>query len=180
MELSYPRSYPNDSERPDIYMDNSDTDRSLHLPPINSIIAVKPEISIICMKCEEEINVRQLKEHQEFHNALEMFRFTVERKPSSVKQLIKRRRAIMRRLNETATSQNSVSMKKLQKLNLAYELLKADIEGTKTTLRNVDDFFPNSVKCTRPGKNSQLCPRVRCISTCEFTLENIDGGSIRV
>ena len=141
MELSYPRNYPNDSDRSDIYMDNSDTDRSLHLPPINSIIAVKPEISIVCMKCEEEINVRQLKEHQEFHNALEMFRFTVERKPSSVKQLIKRRRAIMRRLNETATSENPVSMKKLQKLNLAYELLKADIEGTKNTLRNVDDFF---------------------------------------
>ena len=113
----------------------------LHLPPINPIVPVKPEISIICMKCEEEIKVRHLKEHQEFHNALEMFRFSMEKKPSSVKQLVKRRRAIMRRLNETANSENPVSTKKLQKLNLAYELLKADIEGTNTTLRNVDEYF---------------------------------------
>ena len=133
-------SYLDDS---DIHIDNSDVDCSLHLPPIvnHPVIPVKPEISIICMKCEEEIKVRQLKEHQEFHNALEMFRFNMERKPSSVKQLVKRRRAIMRRINETANSENPVSMKKLQKLNLAYELLKADIEGTKTTLRNVDDLF---------------------------------------
>ncbi|KAL9958164.1 hypothetical protein ACROYT_G035140 [Oculina patagonica] len=115
-----------------------------HLPPINPISPpVKPEISIVCMKCEEEIKVRLLKEHQEFHNALEMFRFTMERKPSSVKQLIKRRRAILRRLNENASSENPVSMKKLEKLNLAYEMIKADIEGTNTTLRNVDEFFVN-------------------------------------
>lgn len=112
-----------------------------HLPPINQITPpVKPEISIVCMKCEEEIKVRHLKEHQEFHNALEIFRFTMDRKPSSVKQLIRRRRAILRRLNETASSENPVSMKKLQKLNLAYEAIKADIEGTNTTLRNVDEF----------------------------------------
>ena len=113
-----------------------------HLPPINRMTPpVKPEISIVCMKCEEEIKVRHLKEHQEFHNALEMFRFTMDRKPSSVKQLIRRRRAILGRLNETASSENPVSMKKLQKLNLAYEAIKADIEGTNTTLRNVDEFF---------------------------------------
>ena len=112
------------------------------LPPIASNpVAVKPEITIVCMKCEEEIRVRQLKEHQEFHNALEIFRFSMKRKPTSVKQLVKRRRAIMRRLNETASSDNPVSIKKLQKLNLAYELLKADIEGTSTTLRNVDEYF---------------------------------------
>ena len=128
--------------------DNSNSE--LHLPVINPIIPVKPEISIVCMKCEEEIRVRHLKEHQEFHNALEMFRFSMEKKPSSVKQLVKRRRAIMRRLNETANSENPVSMKKLQKLNLAYELLKADIEGTNTTLRNVDEYFqihPNLQGC---------------------------------
>lgn len=112
----------------------------LHLPPINPV-GVKPEISIVCMKCEEEIKVRHLKDHQQFHNALEMFRFSMERKPMSVKQLVKRRRAIMRRLNETANSDNPVSMKKLQKLNHAYELLKADIEGTNTTLRHVNDYF---------------------------------------
>ena len=113
-----------------------------HLPPINQKTPpVKPEISIVCMKCEEEIKVRHLKEHQEFHNALEMFRFTMDRKPSSVKQLVRRRRAILRRLNETASSENPVSMKKLQKLNLAYEAIKADIEGTNTTLRNVDEFY---------------------------------------
>lgn len=131
-----------DSEHSEMHVHESDNSDFDHLPPINRITpTVKPEISIVCMKCEEEIKVRHLKEHQEFHNALEMFRFTMDRKPSSVKQLIKRRRAILRRLNETASSENPVSMKKLQKLNLAYEAIKADIEGTNTTLRNVDEFF---------------------------------------
>lgn len=112
----------------------------LHLPSIHPI-AVKPELTIVCMKCEEEIKVRHLKEHQEFHNALEMFRYTMERKPVSLKHLLKRRRAIMRRLNEAANSEHPVSMKKLHKLNNAYELLKTDIEGTNTTLRNVDEDF---------------------------------------
>lgn len=137
----------------DQHLEMNDTDKYLetrendnlgfdHLPPINRITPpAKPEISIVCMKCEEEIKVRHLKEHQEFHNALEMFRFTMDRKPSTVKQLIRRRRAILRRLNETASSENPVSMKKLQKLNLAYEAIKADIEGTNTTLRNVDEFY---------------------------------------
>lgn len=129
----------NDKDNPEIHESNLGFD---HLPPINPITpSVKPEISIVCMKCEEEIKVRRLKEHQEFHNALEMFQFTMDRKPSTVKQLIRRRRAILRRLNETASSEKPVSMKKLQKLNLAYEAIKANIEGTNTTLRNVDEFF---------------------------------------
>lgn len=129
----------NDKDNSEIHESNLGFD---HLPPINPLTpSVKPEISIVCMKCEEEIKVRRLKEHQEFHNALEMFQFTMDRKPSTVKQLIRRRRAILRQLNETASSEKPVSMKKLQRLNLAYEAIKANIEGTNTTLRNVDEFF---------------------------------------
>lgn len=113
---------------------------SLHLPPIRPV-AARPEISIICLKCGEETKVRNLKDHQEFHNALEMFRYSVESKPTSVKHLLRRRRAIMHRLNETANSSHPVSTRKLHKLNHAYELLKNDIEGTSTTLRNMEDLF---------------------------------------
>ena len=113
---------------------------SLHLPRIRPI-AAKPEISIICLKCGEETKVRNLKDHQEFHNALEMFRYSMESKPTSVRHLLRRRRAIMRRLNETANSSHPVSTRKLHKLNHAYELLKNDIEGTNTALRNMDDLF---------------------------------------
>ena len=113
---------------------------SMHLPPIRPV-AAKPEISIICLKCGEETKVRHLKDHQEFHNALEMFRYSVESKPTSVKHLLRRRRAIMHRLNETANSSHPVSTRKLHKLNHAYELLKNDIEGTATALRNMDDLL---------------------------------------
>lgn len=141
----------NDKDNPEIHESNLGFD---HLPPINPITpSVKPEISIVCMKCEEEIKVRRLKEHQEFHNALEMFQFTMDRKPSTVKQLIRRRRAILRRLNETASSEKPVSMKKLQKLNLAYEAIKANIEGTNTTLRNVDEFFLDQRTIHGQGKS---------------------------
>lgn len=142
----------NDKDNSEIHESNLGFD---HLPPINPITpSVKPEISIVCMKCEEEIKVRRLKEHQEFHNALEMFQFTMDRKPSTVKQLIRRRRAILRRLNETASSEKPVSMKKLQRLNLAYEAIKANIEGTNTTLRNVDEFFLD--QRTIHGKGTSL------------------------
>ena len=141
----------NDRDNSEIHESNLGFDR---LPPINPITpSVKPEISIVCMKCEEEIKVRRLKEHQEFHNALEMFQFTMDRKPSTVKQLIRRRRAILRRLNDTASSENPVSMKKLQKLNLAYEAIKANIEGTNTTLRNVDEFFLDQRSIHGQGKS---------------------------
>ena len=141
----------NDRDNSEIHESNLGFDR---LPPINPITpSVKPEISIVCMKCEEEIKVRRLKEHQEFHNALEMFQFTMDRKPSTVKQLIRRRRAILRRLNDTASSENPVSMKKLQKLNLAYEAIKANIEGTNTTLRNVDEFFLDQRTIHGQGKS---------------------------
>ena len=141
----------NDRDNSEIHESNLGFDR---LPPINPTTpSVKPEISIVCMKCEEEIKVRRLKEHQEFHNALEMFQFTMDRKPSTVKQLIRRRRAILRRLNDTASSENPVSMKKLQKLNLAYEAIKANIEGTNTTLRNVDEFFLDQRTIHGQGKS---------------------------
>lgn len=120
----------------------------IYLPPIvkkDSIKSFQPprqEIKILCMKCEEEVNVRQLQSHREFHQALSLFRYTMDTKPTSVKQLLKRRRALIKRLNETASSDDPVCIKKLHKLNLAYELLKSNVEGTITTREVQNDFQP--------------------------------------
>ena len=127
---------------------------SLHLPPIENERGgvLKPEITLLCMKCEEEISVRSWKEHKEFHNALQIFRYSMENKPSSVKQLLKRRRWIMKRLNEMVDSENPLSVKKLHKLNLAYEILKTNVEGTQTTPRHSVDYLRPNVK----GKGGKL------------------------
>ena len=124
----------------------------LPLPPLNvdkkkveKQPLLRPDIKILCMECEEEINVRKMQEHRQWHGALTTFRFTVENKPSSVKQLVRRRRALMKKLNENADSCNPVSIKALHKINLSYEIIKADIEGTKTTLRQVDDIYQPNV-----------------------------------
>ena len=137
----------------DYLIDSPDGDYSnlhLSLPPIaqerRSITPSKSEITILCIRCEEEIKVRNLKEHREFHNALALFRFSMENKPTNVKQLVKRRRAILKRLNESAYSEDPVPVRKLQKLNLAYELLKADVEGTSSSLRSVGEYFNPDVK----------------------------------
>lgn len=123
----------------------------LRLPPIdvkdsyNSLNTVqdKDMIKILCLKCEEEVNVRELASHREFHFALYLFKYTMKTLPVGVKQLLKRRRALVKRLNETATSENPVSVKKLNKLNIAYELLRATIEGTKTISPAVGNYEPN-------------------------------------
>ena len=119
-----------------------------HLPPVSiskkkeeKQPLLRPDIKILCMDCEEEISVRKMREHREWHGALKTFRYTIDNKPSSIKQLIKRRRALMKRLNETADSDNPVSIKALHKMNLSYEIIKADIEGTKTTLRQIDEIY---------------------------------------
>ncbi|XP_031572715.1 protein phosphatase 2C-like domain-containing protein 1 [Actinia tenebrosa] len=123
----------------------------LHLPPIDvkesqkslNTVQDKDMIKILCLKCEEEVKVRELPSHREFHFALSLFKYTMETLPFGVKQLLKRRRALIKRLNETATSENPVSIKKLSRLNIVYELLKATIEGTKTISPEVENYKPN-------------------------------------
>lgn len=119
----------------------------IHLPPIvkkDSLKALpKQDIKILCMKCEEEVSVRQLQSHRELHQAISLFRYTMETKPTTLKQILKRRRALIKRLNENATSDDPVSVKKVNKLNLAYELLKSHVEGTGTKTRGLaNDLQP--------------------------------------
>ncbi|EDO39283.1 predicted protein [Nematostella vectensis] len=118
----------------------------LHLPPIDQksgdeiiepIKEVTEGIKLLCMTCEEEIRVQDLKIHREFHRALQIFRYTMDNKPNTVKQLVTRRRSLMRKLNENANFENPVSIRKLQKLNAAYELLKSNLVDRWGTLREV-------------------------------------------
>jgi len=115
----------------------------IHLPPITKKDSLKgirhsqKDIQILCMKCEEEVTVRELQSHRELHHAISLFRYTMDAKPTTIKQLLKRRRALIKRLNETATSEDPVSVKKLNKLNAAYELLKSYIEGTREVINDL-------------------------------------------
>ena len=129
---------------------------SLRLPPIEQKRRSKPEIKLLCTNCEEEIDIRTWKEHKEFHSALQTFRYSMENKPSSVKQLLKRRRGIMRRLNEDVNSENPLSTKKLQKLNIAYELLKSHVEGTVASSRKLEGVSCSFVNCESVNLSSAL------------------------
>lgn len=127
----------------------------LSLPPLNitkkkdeTPPVLRPDIKILCMECEEEISVRKMQEHRDWHSALRTFRYTVDNKPSNVKKLVGRRRTLTKKLNENADSRNPVSIKALHKINLAYEIIKADIEGTKSTLRQVDEIFQPDIRGT--------------------------------
>jgi len=106
----------------------------LKLPPITTSTVrksperEKPELTILCTKCEEDVQVRKLKEHRNFHSALQTFRYTWDNKPQNTKSLNRRRRLLMKKLNEKATHENPVPNKQVNKIDVAYEILKSDLE----------------------------------------------------
>ncbi|XP_070570086.1 protein phosphatase 2C-like domain-containing protein 1 [Ptychodera flava] len=97
----------------------------------------QPEISILCKQCDIDIDVRALTEHRTYHRALELFDYKGTNGPSSLKDLLKRRRQIMKKLNKTTDSDNPLPIKMLQKYNDAFEILKAYMEDTYEEFRQI-------------------------------------------
>ena len=98
---------------------------------------VKPDITIYCQQCDMYIDLRSLNEHRVYHRALETMYYRGNSRPESVEMLIRRRRGILRKLKSQTDANKPLSHKQLQKLNDAFEFLKADLEDTYETFRQI-------------------------------------------
>ncbi|XP_078323765.1 protein phosphatase 2C-like domain-containing protein 1 isoform X2 [Crassostrea virginica] len=91
-------------------------------------IPTNPDISIRCDRCKIYINLRALREHRLYHEALQVMKYQGKNKPTSIDGLRKRRQIILRKIREEKETQKQLHA--IQELNDAYEYLKAEVQGT--------------------------------------------------
>ena len=85
------------------------------------------KMTILCPKCEDYIEVRSIQKHRDLHRALELFQYSVDNIPNNLKQLLKRRRAIVTEITSGRDSENPVPACVLHRVDAAFELLKYKI-----------------------------------------------------
>ena len=133
--------------------------RNLVRPPTPETVFTErptdPDISIFCEKCHEYISVRATHEHRAFHTALTALGYTEKQQPESVKALLKRRQILIKDLNKKTDADNPAPFNRLQKINEAYELVKAHLEDTYKELihtkeKLVYDCKGISLNCSAP------------------------------
>ena len=117
----------------------------------------KPDITIRCQQCDLYIDLRMLNEHRQYHLALEVMKYKGGNRPESVAKLMQRRRAILRLIKSKSDSSEPLNPEILQKVNDAYEFLKADLEETYEAYRRVREDLHTEVHA------SALNSTVECI-----------------
>lgn len=89
-------------------------------------VPTNPDISLRCDRCKIYINLRSLREHRIYHDALEVMKYQGKNKPTSVDGLRKRRQIIIRKLREEKETRKQLQA--IQEINDAYEYLKAEVQ----------------------------------------------------
>ncbi|XP_033728301.1 LOW QUALITY PROTEIN: protein phosphatase 2C-like domain-containing protein 1 [Pecten maximus] len=119
----------------------SDTPETL-LPELS----ITPDISIVCEKCKEHIDLPSLKDHRIYHNNLSILKYNGSAKPPTTDALLRRRNAILRKLKSAATADKPLDPKSIQRVNDAYEYLKSEIDGSFGEFRHIDEEVSTAVK----------------------------------
>lgn len=96
-----------------------------------------PNIALACPKCSTYVNICHLRSHRDFHAALQTFKFEHHYIPQNLKTLIKRRKTLIKKLQESSKQSNGKGFvdKNLQRINTAFEILKSELEGTGNNFR---------------------------------------------
>jgi hypothetical protein len=102
-----------------------------------------PNIFIPCPKCALQVNICHVRSHREFHGALHTLKFAIDLRPQCLKTLIKRRRLLIKRLQES--SGKGFADNDLQKINTAFEILKSEMEGTGNAYRVLETSLGNDL-----------------------------------
>ncbi|KAK7111235.1 protein phosphatase 2C-like domain-containing protein 1 isoform X2 [Littorina saxatilis] len=108
----------------------------------------KPDITLFCDQCKFFIDIRQLKHHRAYHNALLLLNFKGNSPPETSEQLLKKRHAVLKKMKKDATEENPLLPKQIQEVNDAYELLKSDVEDTFDACRQVKETVDTSCRGT--------------------------------
>ena len=115
----------------------------------------KPDIAILCEKCSSYQDVKNLPYHRSYHNALELLDYFPPNKPSDVEELLARRKEVLRKKLES-TSDNTLRIYHIAKVDDAYELIKNDLEDTYEEVKRVQ----KEIECEVRGvalNSSPLC-----------------------
>lgn len=94
---------------------------------------------MFCEKCACYVALYSVMDHRAYHHALESMKYSDDSKPEDVRSLAKRRHALLKDLTTASTPQYPVDPKEVQKLNDAYEFLKADIIDTYAQCRQIKE-----------------------------------------
>ncbi|XP_072180784.1 protein phosphatase 2C-like domain-containing protein 1 [Diadema setosum] len=141
--------------------------RNIIRPPTPETVITErpmdPDISIYCDSCREFISVRATQEHRAFHSALTTLGYKGSQQPDNVKSLLKRRQALMRELNARSDCNNPVPFDRLQKINEAYEMVKAHLEDTYEELIHTKENLV--YECNGIALNCSA-PCVRAVGFC--------------
>lgn len=86
-------------------------------------------MSILCHKCGNYIGLACLQSHRSFHEALSVFQYDFQTKPTSEKALNCQRVVLVKGLNKLLNASGSAYRKELAKIDLSYETLKSEMRG---------------------------------------------------
>ena len=129
----------------------------------------RPDLSMFCAECQQFIELRSLSDHRNYHHSLRVMMYKGSSRPQSVEALLKRRRAILRRLKAKTSSEKPLDPQQLQHLNDAFEFLKANLEETYETCRQIHENPQMSIEGIA----------LNCTSSCAFAVGICANGNER-
>ena len=92
-------------------------------------------MSMLCLKCSNYVNLKGLRDHRALHEALALFQYDFEAKPTSAQELSRKRAALIKDLNERLDISRSAYSRKLGRIDLAYEVVKSAIYGRSNKVK---------------------------------------------
>ena len=92
-------------------------------------------MSILCLKCSNYINLKSLQDHRTLHEALALFHYDFQEKPTTAQELSRKRAALIKDLNKCLNRSRSTYTRKLGEIDLAYEVIKSAIYGRSNKVK---------------------------------------------
>ena len=86
-------------------------------------------ITVVCSKCSSAVPVATLQYHRRRHRALQALRYSVHLPPMTTRGLLRRRNKAMNEVKRMVFEQEGQFIRVLRKIDVAYELLKAELQG---------------------------------------------------
>ena len=86
-------------------------------------------ITVVCSKCNGAVPVATLQYHGRRHRALQALRYSVHLPPMTTRGLLRRRNKAMNEVKRMVYEQEGQFIRVLRKIDDAYELLKAELQG---------------------------------------------------
>ena len=96
--------------------------------PLSQVL--NSDITMICTRCDQYIDVASLRNHRDYHHALKMMEYTTERPPPDTNDLIMRRQHILNRYAEFCDVEHPLDPLLVQRINDAFEYLRSEVENT--------------------------------------------------